>query len=127
MTEITLERIVIACVTALPPTLMAMAAFRQGRANHKQVTVQTELLTKKTENTALTLADKVEETAKTLAIKVDASSGSIETKASALLVKADEIHLLTNGNLALVKAQLSAALTRIGELEKTIAALMLHA
>lgn len=90
MSESTLITLVVAVLTALPPTIAALAALRQGKANAVETAA----------NTVLT-----EETGK----KVDQ-----------VIVKADEIHELTNSNLTAVKTALETANARIEVLERII-------
>lgn len=90
MTDTTLVTIAIAAIAALPPTITAFAAFRQGQRNEK----------KTDDNTALTAETK--------------------QKTDDLVRKTDEIHTLTNSNLETVKKELVAANVRIAELQTII-------
>lgn len=79
-------------LTAIPPTLAALAALRQGQSNSKK-------------------ADVVAQQGRIAAVKTET-----------LLVKTDEIHTATNGNLTALKAALDEALLKISTLENMIAA-----
>lgn len=82
-----LVAIVAAVLAALPPTIAALAALRQGKQNAAKVAVNTQL----TEDTG--------------------------HKTDNLIKKTDEIHELTNSNLTSVKSDLAMANQRIKELQ----------
>lgn len=79
-------------MVALPPTLMAWAALRQGKVN----------------------AAKATETG----VKVD----TIGLKTDSIVTKANDIHALTNSNLTAVTTALQVANEKISGLEKLILA-----
>lgn len=91
MSDPTLVTLVTAIVTALPPSILALAAFLQSLRNDRQAIMRTSALETK-----------------------------IEDKSAILVAKTDEIHSLTNGNLARVMMELSVALTRIVQLEDQV-------
>jgi hypothetical protein len=75
--------VITATIAALPPTILALATWRQSRKNTE--------------------------------------------KADTIISKAEEIHTLTNSNLAEVKAELATANGKIEGVEKVIAALAVAA
>ncbi len=84
---------ILAVITAIPPTLLALAAFVQSFKNN-----------------TLSEARSV------------ATDAKIDQKANTMEKKTDEIHKLTNSNLSRVQADLAVALRRIDLLENHIAA-----
>ena len=94
MTETAIVAIVGSFFVALPPTVVALASLRQSKKNEIAVV----------ENTALT-----KETS---------------AKADSIIVKADEIHELTNSNLADMKNQLAVAMMQIRGLESLVTRIM---
>lgn len=94
MTEATISQIITAVCYTLPPTLAALAALMQGRANNRQTDTQTATMGAKTDR--------------------------IVEKTSAIIQRTEQIHEQTNGNLTLLKAQLQAAMTKVNELEQQI-------
>lgn len=101
MTEATVSQIITAVCYTLPPTIAALAALMQGRANNRQTTDQTKTIEASTN-------------------KIEASTNKITEKTSAIIQRTEQIHEQTNGNLTLLKAQLQAAMTKVNELEQQI-------
>lgn len=94
MTDQLVSQIITAVCYTLPPTLAALAALLQGRANNRQTDDQT--------------------------VQIEAKTDKLVEKTSAIITRTEQIHEQTNGNLTLLKAQLQAAMTKVNELEQQI-------
>lgn len=90
MTDATVQVIWVAVCTALPPTLMALAAWRQGKNNSVEIAANSRI----TDNT--------------------------EKKADTLISKTAEIHTMSNGQLAALQAALALEKTRNEGLERLV-------
>lgn len=98
MSDPTLITLFTTVMTALPPSLLALAAFLQSMRNDRRAAERTRALDTK-----------------------------IDTNSAVLVAKTDEIHTLTNGNLARVMMELSLALSRIVQLEDQVKSLTVDA
>lgn len=85
------ESTTLAIITAIPPTLLALAAFLSSLHNNKKAIIRSAV-----------------------------TDAKIENKGDILVKKADEIHELTNSNLTKVKTELALALGRIDMLEQLL-------
>lgn len=96
--------VVAALITGIPPTLAALAAYKQSMAALK-TTEQTQLIARKIAEDAQLMASKLQQEAHEQALKT-----------GTLIGKVDEVHTLTNSNLAQVRAELATAAARIESL-----------
>lgn len=90
--------LVAALIAGVPPTIAALAAYKQSLA-------------------ALAAANKNTEVAETVLRKTDVQAVKTEN----LIGKVDEVHTITNSNLAAVKAELAQASQRIEALVAMVA------
>ena len=112
MSDTTIVALVTALLAAIPPTIAALAVYRQTKSNGKNAEIR-----------ATAAAEKVEQlVVKTDKIAEGASEqmSSLNKKTDTLTTKAEEIHTLTNSNLTEVKVQLEKAKQEIKELHELI-------
>jgi len=100
--------IVVAAITAIPPTLVALGAWRQGWNNGKKADV------------AAASADLAAANASAAAVKVE----EVHTAAQGIAAKSDQIAAQTNGHLTQLTAELKQLTTRNEALEKTVTTLV---
>lgn len=85
--------IIAALIAAIPPTLAALAAYKQSMA-------------------ALSTSQETQRIAKGISEKASEQA----TKTESLVGRVDQVHTLTNSNLSQVRAELAMAATRIENL-----------
>lgn len=108
MSDETIIALTSAVLTAIPPTLIAAAAFWQGRKNGVA---------------AIQLAEKSDAIVKTVVEKSDKvikQNEDLEQQNTQIIEKSDEIHGLTNSNLERVSGELTSAHQEIKELKELI-------
>jgi len=115
MTDATIQAIVVAIVTALPPTIVAWGALRQGQSNGRKVDqVATSA------DVAAVKADKAASSANAAAIKAE----EVHTATQGIAAKSDQIAAQTNGHLTKLTDEVNKLMARNEGLEKTVTTLV---
>jgi len=115
MTDATIQAIVVAIVTALPPTIVAWGALRQGQSNGRKVDqVATSA------DVAAVKADKAASSANAAAVKAE----EVHTATQGIAAKSDQIAAQTNGHLTKLTDEVNKLMARNEGLEKTVTTLV---
>jgi len=115
VTDATIQAIVVAALTALPPTIVAWGALRQGQSNGRKV------------DQAASSADAAAMKAETAATHASDTAAKVEAVRMAtqdISTQSDKIAAQTNGHLTKLTDEVNQLMARNEGLEKTVTTLV---